>query len=128
MTAIDPFAQRPLLGSILRSWGRVTDAQLLEALQRQADTGGLIGELVVALHGVSRLTLASALSEQWRQTPLSITQDALTPARARAHDGPTAAELLAAVRELGERVEALEATVRRLTTGDDDVRLRLTGS
>lgn len=58
-------AQARLIGAIFLEWGLVLEDELAEALQKQELTGGRLGEILVAYHGVSRVALASALAEQW---------------------------------------------------------------
>ena len=57
-------AKRPI-GEIFVERGLVTDNQLDEALEQQRETGGRLGEILVASGKLSRLELASALADQW---------------------------------------------------------------
>lgn len=92
--------ERPRLGEILQAWGTVSEEQLTEALERQARTGGLLGEVVVAYHGVTRLALASALSEQWDAE--------LVAGETRAGAGARPVDVLATLEALQDRVDRLE--------------------
>jgi len=92
-------AQARLIGAIFLEWGLVLEHELAEALQRQETTGGRLGEILVAYHGISRMALASALAEQWSQeSPLGG-----TPVRAlEAGDGPAARRRAELRRPIGE--------------------------
>ncbi len=56
--------RRPL-GEISIEQGFITSEQLDAALEVQRETGGRIGEILVAQGSLTRLDLASALAEQW---------------------------------------------------------------
>ncbi|MBK9384464.1 MAG: Flp pilus assembly complex ATPase component TadA [Planctomycetes bacterium] len=59
------FRQAPL-GEILVARGRITEAQLEEALDRKRELGTKLGQALVALGYVSELDIAEALNEQGR--------------------------------------------------------------
>jgi chromosome segregation ATPase len=56
-----------LIGAFFVEKGLVTQEQLDQALQKQAESGERLGEIIVAEFGVSRLELASVLAEQWAE-------------------------------------------------------------
>ncbi len=56
-----------LIGAFFVEKGLVTQEQLDLALQKQAESGERLGEIIVAEFGVSRLELASVLAEQWAE-------------------------------------------------------------
>lgn len=72
------------IGTILVEWSLITEAQLVQALAEQEETGRLLGEILVSTYGVSRLDLADALAEQWQEANRAATaaleQSALPPA------------------------------------------------
>ena len=53
------------MGALLVERKIVTSEQLEEALLLQEERGGLIGEILVATFGVSRIEIAGVLAEQW---------------------------------------------------------------
>ena len=55
------------MGEILVERGFITEEQLAAALVSQAETGRRLGEICVEKHGLDRLALADALSEQWEE-------------------------------------------------------------
>ncbi|MGL6279109.1 MAG: hypothetical protein ACRC50_06090 [Gaiella sp.] len=59
-------ASSRMIGEIFVERGLVTREQLDDALRLQSREGGLIGEILVAHFGVSRVELATVLAEQWR--------------------------------------------------------------
>ena len=73
----DPTAlSSALIGEIFVERGHITHDQLEEALVAQAQTGELLGEILVSRFGVPRVELAGVLAEQWAMmervdTPLS---------------------------------------------------------
>ena len=62
----DPAAlSSALIGEIFVERGHITHDQLEEALVAQAETGELLGEILVGRFGVPRVELAGVLAEQW---------------------------------------------------------------
>ena len=53
-----------LIGAILVERGLITPVQLKEALELQAERGGLLGEIVTAEFGVSQVEVSQAIAEQ----------------------------------------------------------------
>ena len=53
-----------LIGAILVERGLLTPDQLREALELQAERGGLLGEIVTAEFGVSQVQLSQVIAEQ----------------------------------------------------------------
>ena len=53
------------LGELLRDCGLITDAQLDEALEVQKEKGGLLGQVLVALHFTTEQAIAQALTAQY---------------------------------------------------------------
>ena len=53
-----------LIGAIMVERGLLTPAQLREALEVQAEQGGLLGEIVMAQFGVSQVQLSQVIAEQ----------------------------------------------------------------
>jgi DNA repair exonuclease SbcCD ATPase subunit len=87
--------QARLVGALVVDRGLVTEEQLERALEIQAATEELLGEILVNEFGVSRVELASILAEQWaeleretaRQSPVAASEEAAeedeTPQRRR---------------------------------------------
>jgi uncharacterized phage infection (PIP) family protein YhgE len=62
----DPAAlSSALIGEIFVERGHITSDQLQEALAAQAQTGELLGEILVSRYDVPRVELAGVLAEQW---------------------------------------------------------------
>ena len=57
--------QARLIGALFVERGLLTDEQLERALARQAESGELLGEILVNEFDISRIELASVLAEQW---------------------------------------------------------------
>src|SRR3954467_15897527 len=63
MPPVDQLAGRPL-GRVLTKMGKVTREQVVEALSRQKQSGGLIGEVLVRLGYVRQADVVTALAAQ----------------------------------------------------------------
>ena len=59
--------QARLVGALFVERGLLTDEQLDRALELQAETGVLLGEILVTEFDISRIELASVLAEQWAE-------------------------------------------------------------
>jgi chromosome segregation ATPase len=59
--------QARLVGALFVDRGLLTPEQLERALELQAERGELLGEVLVAEFGISRVELASVLAEQWAE-------------------------------------------------------------
>ena len=59
--------QARLVGALFVERGLLTDEQLERALELQAETGDLLGEILVTEFDISRIELASVLAEQWAE-------------------------------------------------------------
>jgi hypothetical protein len=62
---MEPERARPKLGHIFVEKGFITTQQLEQALAEQAQSGKLLGEVLVELEMIDRLDLASALGVQF---------------------------------------------------------------
>jgi hypothetical protein len=102
---MEPAARRRL-GDIFIERGLINENQLREALDRQRESGGKLGEILVELGYVTRVTLAGVISEQWddlrvTQRALKVSQEPTSrTAGAPGSDGEKA---------LRERIDALSA-------------------
>jgi general secretion pathway protein E len=74
---------RQRIGELLRTEGLVSDADLDNALALQAETGGLIGQLLVRIGAVSEARLLDALS---RQLDIPVLDDREAPPPGRVAD------------------------------------------
>ena len=95
-----PAVPARLIGAIFVERGLVTQEDLDAALAEQAQRGGLLGEILVAKYGISRLELASAIAEQWAELE--------RPAAPENEDAPVAPVL-----SIVEALEAAETAGRR---------------
>ena len=59
----DQFQGRPI-GRVLTKMGKVTQPQVIEALQRQRDEGGKLGEILVEMGYITPDDVTAALSAQ----------------------------------------------------------------
>ena len=59
--------QARLVGALFVERGLLTDEQLERALARQAESGEMLGEILVNEFEISRIELASVLAEQWAE-------------------------------------------------------------
>ncbi len=75
--------QARLVGALFVERGLLTDEQLERALERQAQSGELLGEILVTEFEISRIELASVLAEQWAELEHQEEQ------KAEAGPGPT---------------------------------------
>jgi hypothetical protein len=66
---MEPERSRPKLGHIFVEKGFITTQQLEQALAEQAQSGKLLGEVLVELEMIDRLDLASALGVQFMAPP-----------------------------------------------------------
>ena len=64
-------AAKRRLGDIFVERGLITEGQLQQALARQADTSGKLGEALVELGFITRVALAGVISEQWDELRVS---------------------------------------------------------
>jgi hypothetical protein len=126
------------IGTILVEMGVVPQGQLDSALDEQRHTGRLLGEILVATYGVSRVDLADALAAQWEEAqemsevaatqgvhhddgavdPLAESDLSVLLEEAQA----ARAELTARTDELSRRVASLEALVIGVTEALDELR------
>lgn len=60
------------IGSLLLAAGAVDEERLAEARRRSADTGQPVGPILVEMGAITRLELASALADQWSDSPAQI--------------------------------------------------------
>jgi hypothetical protein len=103
------------VGAILFATGIVDAEKLAEARERSLATGQPVGPVLVEMGAVTRLELASALADQWSDSPATI----LPSPNARGGDGPPSDR--ADVDDLKFAMRALEASVRaaRVTDGSE---------
>jgi hypothetical protein len=64
-------AAKRRLGDIFVDRGLITDGQLQQALTRQRETSGKLGEVLVELGFITRVELAGVISEQWDELRVS---------------------------------------------------------
>ncbi len=104
------------VGSLLIAAGAVDEEKLDEARRRSAETGQPLGPILVEMGAISRLELASALADQWSDSPAQI----LPPpgVAERIETGATAED----VEDLRFAMRALEDSVRaeRVAEAGDD--------
>jgi hypothetical protein len=99
---MEPERARPRIGHIFVEKGFITTEQLELALQEQATSGKLLGEVLIELEMIDRLALASALGVQF-----------MAPSQAKPAAAPTApVQHLAAVPDRSTELEAELATLR----------------
>lgn len=129
------------IGTILVEMGLLAQSSLDSALDEQRRTGRLLGELLVAHHGVSRVDLADALAAQWAEAQshaastttsgngVSLDQSAADEGmeegdlRVLLEEAQAArAELTARTDELSRRVASLEALVVGVSDALDELR------
>jgi hypothetical protein len=103
------------VGAILYATGIVDAERLAEARQRSLATGQPVGPVLVEMGAVTRLELASALADQWSDSPAMI----LPSPSARSANGQPSDR--ADVDDLKFAMRALEASVRaaRVTDGSE---------
>ncbi len=103
------------VGAILYATGIVDAEKLAEARSRSLATGQPVGPVLVEMGAVTRLELASALADQWSDSPAMI----LPAPNARGADGQPNGR--GDVDDLKFAMRALEASVRaaRVTDGSD---------
>jgi len=88
--------------------GLITEEQLAEALKIQGETGGKLGEILVEQGFITRIALASAISEQW--DALGVTARGRKSAEAQARAASASAGGTSIVEAaLRERLEAMSA-------------------
>jgi type IV pilus assembly protein PilB len=56
---------RKRLGEILREWGKITDKQLREAVERQGKSGRRLGEVLIAAGACTDIEISKALATQF---------------------------------------------------------------
>ena len=105
--AMEPAARRRL-GDIFIERGLITENQLREALDRQRESGGKLGEILVELGYVTRVALAGVISEQWDD--LRVSQRGLKTAQEPASRSAAAASS-ESEKALRARIDALTAEV-----------------
>src|SRR5207302_2519683 len=66
-TVETPAVSSRLIGELFVKRKLITEEQLAQALKLQKDSGLLLGEIIVENFGVSRLSLASVLADQWAE-------------------------------------------------------------
>lgn len=94
------------LGDIVVERGLITNEQLQQALEHQRQTGGKLGEILVELGFLTRVTLAGVLSAQWDQ--LRLTESGRRSAETEAARKTTAPPSSSAVElALRDRLESL---------------------
>ena len=106
-------AARRRLGDIFVERGLITDEQLKEALAKQCETGGKLGETLVDLGFVNRVALAGVIGEQWedlRATPGGKKAEKCRPVVCRAVE----AVLKEALAERDRRIAQQDATIAAL--------------
>lgn len=103
------------VGAILFATGIVGAEKLAEARERSLATGQPVGPVLVEMGAVTRLELASALADQWSDSPATI----LPSPNGRGGDGQPSDR--ADVDDLKFAMRALEASVRaaRVTDGSE---------
>ena len=108
-------ATRVDIGSILLANGAVDEERLAEARERSVGSGQPVGPILVEMGAISRLDLASALADQWSDSPAQI----LPPpgARERLHLPSMPGE---SVDDLRFAMAALEASVRAASEAGDE--------
>ena len=60
---INPF-KRKLIGELLKEWGKISEEQLLKAIEQQKESGAKIGEELVKMGAVTKKDLLEALAFQ----------------------------------------------------------------
>ncbi|MGL6279110.1 MAG: hypothetical protein ACRC50_06095, partial [Gaiella sp.] len=107
-TVVGEYRRREIsvdVGSLLIAAGAVAEGALEEARRRSADSGQPLGPILVEMGAITRLELASALAEQWSDTPAQILPP---PGAAEREPGASAED----VQDLRFAMRALEASVR----------------
>lgn len=101
------------VGAILFATNIIDEETLAEARKRSTKTGQPVGPVLVEMGSVTRLELASALADQWSDSPALI----LPSPSNRDHGGGSSTE----VDDLKFAMRALEASVRaaRVTDGSE---------
>jgi hypothetical protein len=104
------------MGEILVERGFINADQLAAALVTQAETGRRLGEICVEKHGLDRLALADALSEQW---------EAMQSGRPTEQGGSSRAVASAVTQELRVLLDEAEAARAKLAAKTDELEQRL---
>ncbi|HUZ81089.1 MAG TPA: hypothetical protein VMU73_02480 [Gaiellaceae bacterium] len=99
-------AARRRLGDIFVERGLISQNQLQEALEKQRETGGKVGEILVDLGFITRICLAGVISEQWDELRVSQSSRKTAETEARRATGAGSSVVEIALRE---RLEALTA-------------------
>jgi hypothetical protein len=98
----------PHIRQLFLQQGRLTAEELESALAQQRESGGPLGEILVAREHISRVDLAGALSRQWTwqgEEPEADDTPVEQPGAAERHETTPSVEEVAA---LTQRVAALE--------------------
>jgi uncharacterized coiled-coil protein SlyX len=105
-------AARRRLGDIFVERGLITDEQLKEALAKQSETGGKLGETLVDLGFVDRVGLAGVITEQWDD--LRVTERGRKTAQRRPVQDTQVEALTQALAERDRRIAQQDATITAL--------------
>ena len=84
--APEPAENGRTIGEILLAYGYVDEDRLAHAVEVQKRTGQPLGQLLVEAGTITRLELATALAEQWSDTPLPSREEAAKNRAARGLD------------------------------------------
>jgi len=119
----DPASRRPI-GEIFVALGFIDSDQLEAALEAQREHGGRIGEILVAQGSLTRLDLASALSEHWEPQPSVVVTELRRPnepaltQEGRSDDVRTLLEFEARLRAAEQRLDVVAGADGPNGTGD----------
>jgi hypothetical protein len=105
-------AARRRLGDIFVERGLITDEQLKEALAKQCETGGKLGETLVDLGFVDRVALAGVIGEQWDE--LRVTEGGRAAAEREPVKDSQVEALTQALAERDRRIAQQDATIAAL--------------
>jgi hypothetical protein len=111
----DVAASKRQIGRIFVEGGHITEQQLALALAQQRASGQRLGEILVATCGISRLTLASVLEEQWAERESGLIKGSSETAA-------LAATFERRMDELNSRVSAVETLLAGLIGAFDELR------
>jgi hypothetical protein len=106
------------MGEMLVEKRLITPGQLESALEHQREHGGKLGEILVARGLIDRLTLASALGQQWGKVTETRSVAAPVAPAGSQHEALIASqrEEIAALRSKVAELERMVEWLKQLTT------------
>ncbi|MFN8224292.1 MAG: hypothetical protein U0R50_13720 [Gaiellales bacterium] len=119
------------VGAILYATNIIDEETLAEARQRSATTGQPVGPVLVEMGAVTRLELASALADQWSDSPAMILPAPNTKDKGKEDSSAEVDELKFAMRQLEASMRAArvtdgsEASLAELATREAELAARL---